>query len=187
MKFINTTAVVKIPEGVDLFLKSRNVKVRGPRGMLKRNFRHAKLDMTYNGEGRELKITQWFGRKKDTCVVQTIASHVENLITGVTKGYRIKMKAVYNHFPINISIADDSKSIEIRNFVGQKRERRVEMLDGVTVQKSTQKDEIILEGNDLENVSLCAAKIHQCVLVREKDIRMFLDGVYVSEVENIDN
>ena len=40
---------------------------------------------------------------------------------------------------------------------------------------------MILQGNDIENVSRSAALIHQVCLVKNKDIRKFLDGIYVSE------
>jgi large subunit ribosomal protein L9e len=38
-----------------------------------------------------------------------------------------------------------------------------------------------LEGNDLELVSRSAGLIQQSTLVKNKDIRKFLDGIYVSE------
>ncbi|KAK4345305.1 hypothetical protein RND71_035481 [Anisodus tanguticus] len=56
-----------------------------------------------------------------TAAIRTAVSHVENLITGVTKGYRYKMRFVYAHFPINASITGGNKSIEIRNFHSEKR------------------------------------------------------------------
>ena len=116
------------------------------------------------------------------------------MITGVTHGYRYKMRFVYAHFPINVAINKDGKKVEVRNFLGEKRVRHIDMLEGVTVMKSeAQKDEIILEGNDIEKVStsgrfiilswFVAAQIYQSVLVRNKDIRKFLDGIYVSETE----
>ena len=43
-----------------------------------------------------------------------------------------------------------------------------------------QKDELVLEGNNIENVSGMAAAIHDSCLVRNKDLRKFLDGLYVS-------
>lgn len=55
--------------------------------------------------------------------------------------------------------------------------RHVNMLDGVTVAESkAQKDELILVGNDVQNVSQSAASIQGLCKVRNKDIRKFLDG-----------
>merc|ERR1711974_46365 len=93
-----------------------------------------------------------------------------------------KMRAVYAHFPINCVISNEGKHIEIRKFLGEKYIRKVDMADGVTVVSSTkQKDELIIEGNDLEKVSQSAADIQQSTTVKKKDIRKFLDGIYVSE------
>ena len=60
------------------------------------------------------------------------------------------------------------------------------MQPGVEVAASkNQKDQIELTGNDLESVSQSAADIQQICRVRNKDIRKFLDGLYVSERGNI--
>ena len=42
-------------------------------------------------------------------------------------------------------------------------------------------DELLLTGNSLEAVSQSAALIQQSTTVKNKDIRKFLDGLYVSE------
>eukprot|EP00178_Gracilaria_changii_P003741 TRINITY_DN15643_c0_g1_i1.p2 TRINITY_DN15643_c0_g1~~TRINITY_DN15643_c0_g1_i1.p2 ORF type:complete len:159 (-),score=35.10 TRINITY_DN15643_c0_g1_i1:33-467(-) len=133
-------------------------------------------------KGKTAYVELWFGKRLQVSTVRTVATHIRNMITGVTKGYQYKMRFVYAHFPHNVSISDDGKAVEIRNFLGEKVVRRVEMLEGVTIVRSDDvKDEVVLTGNSIENVSQSAANINLITLVRNKDVRKFLDGVYVSQ------
>ena len=74
-----------------------------------------------------------------------------------------------------------------RNFLGEKLVRRITLGEGVEVEASKNvKDELVLSGNSIENVSQSAADIQQICRVRNKDIRKFLDGIYVSERGNVE-
>jgi large subunit ribosomal protein L9e len=65
------------------------------------------------------------------------------------------MRLVYAHFPINTSIVKDGKVLEIRNFLGEKVVRKVDMLPGVSISRSEKiKDQLELTGASLENVAL---------------------------------
>uniref|UniRef100_A0A7N0TBR4 Large ribosomal subunit protein uL6 alpha-beta domain-containing protein n=1 Tax=Kalanchoe fedtschenkoi TaxID=63787 RepID=A0A7N0TBR4_KALFE len=125
MKTILSSETMDIPEGVKIKVKAKVIEVEGPRGRLVRDFKHLNLDfelITDEETGKKkLKIDAWFGSRKTTAAIRTALSHVDNLITGVTKGYRYKMRFVYAHFPINASITNGSKGIEIRNFLGEKK------------------------------------------------------------------
>lgn len=115
---------------------------------------------------------------------RTVCSHIENMITGVTKGFKYKMRFCYAHFPINVSCVKDAGGdiVEIRNFLGEKKVRRVHLLEGVTYQRTADvKDQIEISGIDITKVSLSCAQISQSTAVKNKDIRKFLDGIYVSE------
>merc|ERR1712117_152155 len=149
MKTINSFQIVKVPDNVSVGVKARTVTVKGPRGVLKRNFRHMPIDMMMQTK-KELKVEKWFGTRKELAAVRTVCSHVE-----------------------------------IRNFLGEKFARHVNMLEGVTFKPSGSKDEFVLEGNDLELVSRSAALIQQSTTVKEKDIRKFLDGIYVSHKQTV--
>lgn len=71
----------------------------------------------------------------------------------VIQGYRFKMRAVYAHFPINLNMREDGTVVDIRNFLGEKYTRTVRMRTGVKCSPTGNKDEIQVEGNDLELVS----------------------------------
>merc|ERR1712224_699853 len=92
------------------------------------------------------------------------------------------MRAVYAHFPIKISIGKDGNRVEIRNFLGEKKVRVISLLQGVKCEHSGDvKEEILIKGTEIERVSRSAALICQSCRINKKDIRRFLDGIYVSE------
>jgi large subunit ribosomal protein L9e len=182
---------------------ARVVTVTGPLGTLTRDFTHIAMDLrvvemtttTDEDDATEavapatttttpvmlcLQVDLWFATRKQLACVRTVCSHCENLFTGVTRGFQYKMRFVYSHFPINVTLT--GTNVEIRNFLGEKRVRKVALLPGVDYERSANvKDQIVLSGIDIAAVSLTAARIQQATNIRNKDLRKFLDGIYVSE------
>ncbi|KAF9008960.1 ribosomal protein L6, alpha-beta domain-containing protein, partial [Cyathus striatus] len=183
MRDVLKTEELDIPENVQVSIKARLITVSGPRGTLTKNVRHVDMDIRLlTGKTTKVTLAVWQGGRKHVACLRTIRSLINNMVTGVTKGFQYKMRAVYAHFPINCIIQDGGSAVEIRNFLGEKTVRHVNMLDGVSISESkSQKDELILEGNDIDNVSQSAASIQGICRVRNKDIRKFLDGIYVSD------
>eukprot|EP00608_Synchroma_pusillum_P009160 CAMPEP_0198427558 /NCGR_PEP_ID=MMETSP1452-20131203/5995_1 /TAXON_ID=1181717 /ORGANISM="Synchroma pusillum, Strain CCMP3072" /LENGTH=192 /DNA_ID=CAMNT_0044147935 /DNA_START=78 /DNA_END=656 /DNA_ORIENTATION=+ len=187
MAAVLSSRTLAIPDTVELAVKARVVTVTGKRGTLTRSFKHLALDLSIEEteDGKQLKVELWFGTRKALAAIRTVCSHVENMIIGVTKGYKYKMRFVYAHFPINVTLTD--RTVEIRNFLGEKRVRRVDLIEGVDyVRTADVKDQIELSGIDISKVSLTAARLQQSTTVKNKDIRKFLDGVYVSEKGHIE-
>ncbi|KAF8417021.1 ribosomal protein L6, alpha-beta domain-containing protein [Tirmania nivea] len=183
MKYILSTEKLVVPDGVEVKILARTVTVAGSRGKLTKDLKHLNVSFVRQSPA-VIEIQLHHGLRKDVATLRTVKTLIENMITGVTKGYKYKMRYVYAHFPINVNIenVDGKTQVEIRNFIGEKIVRRVTMLPGVTVEASTNvKDELVLSGNSLENVSQSAADIQQACHVKNKDIRKFLDGIYVSE------
>jgi large subunit ribosomal protein L9e len=185
MRQLLSTRFVEIPADVKLSLDGRKVTVTGKRGTISRDFSHVTLDMRRVNK-TQLRVDLWFGNRKQLACVRTVCSHIQNMITGVTIGFKYKMRFVYAHFPINVTF--EKNTVEIRNFLGEKRVRKVPLSEGVTYVRSADvKDQIELSGIDLAKVSQDCANITQACLVKEKDIRKFLDGIYVSEKGNIED
>jgi len=181
-----STKTVTIPDGVTIAIKTRHVTIKGPRGELKEDLTHLPIDLQLSEDGKTVTVERWFTTGKQAASIRSACTHIDNMIIGVTKGFKYKMRFVYAHFPINVSIVNKDTRVEIRNFLGEKVIRVVEAMEGVTVKRSSDvKDEITLEGNSIKNVSRTCALIQQICAVKRKDIRKFLDGIYVSHKGNV--
>jgi len=189
MRYIHSEETLEVPENVKVSIRSRVITVEGPRGKLTKDLGH--IAVTFSLVKKSvIGIEIHHGSRKNVATLRTVRTLINNLIIGVTKGFKYKMRYVYAHFPINVNIDKNAETgnyeVEIRNFIGEKIVRRVAMQSGVDVEVSkAQKDELVLFGNSLEAVSQSAADIQQICKVRNKDIRKFLDGLYVSEKGNI--
>jgi large subunit ribosomal protein L6 len=169
------TRQVKIPEGVTARIEGNLVKVTGPKGMLMREMYYPNVSLTV--ENGEFSITTESERKKILAVCGTFAAHLRNMCTGVTKGYQYRMRVVYSHFPIQLKLAGNR--IEIGNFLGEKRSRFARIEKDVKVALGS--DEVTLTGIDKEAVGKTAANIEHATRIRERDPRVFQDGVYIVE------
>merc|ERR1712003_44924 len=153
----------------------------GPRGEVKKDFSHLsvelqKMNIKNNSKrsGWHIRIRMWFGGYKQACSVNTLKSLIENMITGVTEGYKYKMRLVYSHFPINAIIPKDGTSITVRNFLGGKQDKLIPMIGGTKVRLTPGnevKDELVFEGNDNAALSLCCARVSQVCKTGRKDVR----------------
>jgi len=169
---------VKIPENVQVKIEDYTVAVKGAKGELKRDFSFIKGRGIYiKIEDSKVVIESFFADRRKKALIGTIASHIENMITGVTKGWRYKLKIVTTHFPVTVKVQGDKVYIE--NFLGEKAPRVAKILPGVKV--TVKGRDVIVEGIDIEAVGQTAANIELATKVKDKDRRVFVDGIYIYE------
>jgi len=176
-KILHYVEEVDIPDNVGVEISGMKVKVKGPKGELVKDFSHIRR-VILRKENSKVIVETYFANRKVKACVGTIASHIRNMIIGVTKGYRYKLKIVYSHFPISVKV--QGKKIIIENFLGEKAPRITEIYgDDVTVR--VEGDDVIVEGIDIEHVGQTAANIEKVARVKEYDPRVFMDGIYIYE------
>jgi large subunit ribosomal protein L6 len=166
---------IQVPDGVEVAVEGRKVTVKGAKGALTRDFSYVPISI--EGNGKTVRVWAEWPRKKEAALVGTIYSHIQNMITGVEKGFSYKLKIVFSHFPISVKV--QGKIVVIENFTGERRARKIKTSGDVKVK--VQSEDIVVEGINLEDVSQTAANIEQATKVKKKDPRVFLDGIYVYE------
>ena len=166
---------IQVPDAVKVSEKHKILNVEGPLGKTRKNFKKIPVDLKV--DGKNIIVKSVGTRKKDYAIFKTAESLVNTLIKGVQTGYTYKMKIVYAHFPITVKVKDGY--IHVENFQGE-RAARVSKVFGNTkvVPKG---DDVLITGPVLTDVSQTAASLQQNTKVKNKDSRVFLDGVYLFE------
>jgi large subunit ribosomal protein L6 len=175
MRLPEISRIIPVPNDVAISIAGKTVTVKGKNATLARDFSYAPISL--EADGKNVRISAQWPRKKESAMVGTIESHIKNMITGVTKGYTYKLKIVFSHFPITVKI--QNKAVLVENFTGERRARKAKILGDVKVK--LEGDDIIVQGANLEDVSQTAANIETMTRVTNKDPRVFLDGLFVFE------
>jgi len=166
---------VEIPRDVKVEIKGRKVAATGPRGSISEDLFHMSVELETKNDRVVVRSTG--SKKRDRAIVGTAAAHITNMVKGVTKGFSYRLKIVYAHFPVTVKVLEKEKRVSIENFGGEKTPRFASIVGEVSVKVSG--DEVIVEGTRLEEVSRTASNIEEATRIKEKDQRVFLDGIYV--------
>ncbi len=164
---------IDIPEGVEVSLKKNMLQVKGKLGQTYQNFKKIPVKLEV-AEGK-VKLKAIGTRKRDYAILNTARSLVRNLCEGVQEGYTVKLKVVFAHFPITVKVQGNLVLIE--NFQGE-RSARTANIEGST-KVNPKGEDVIVTGPVLTEVTQTAANIQQRTKVKNKDHRVFLDGIYI--------
>ena len=109
-------------------------------------------------------------------MIYTIVAHLNNLIKGVQEKYEYTMKMCFNHFPMTVDLSP--KEAVIKNFLGEKIARRAKIVDGVNVKIN--KDIVVITSVDKEAAGQTAANFETATKIRNRDRRVFQDGIFIT-------
>jgi large subunit ribosomal protein L6 len=166
--------LIPIPEAVNVKLENFTLVVAGPKGELRRDFRHPRIKLELSG--KEIKLSSEIENRRTSAVLGSWAAHMRNMMTGAEKGWAASLKAVYSHFPVKMNVEADR--LVIQNFLGE-RKPRVAKIAGET-KVDVKKDDITVTGPNKEHVGQTCGNIELASRVVGRDRRVVQDGVLIT-------
>ncbi|MGD1834677.1 MAG: 50S ribosomal protein L6 [Nitrososphaeraceae archaeon] len=165
---------IVIPESIKVKKDDNLLIVEGKTGIVKKDF--TKIPTEILLEKNKITIKPPGKRRKDLAMINTVKSIISSMIKGSEKGFTYKLKIIFSHFPISVKVKGDKVFVE--NYFGE-RSPRVSQIIGSTTKVKVNGEDVIVSGPSLEYVSQTASNIEKSTKIRNKDQRVFLDGVYL--------
>ena len=168
---------IEIPENITAEINGNWLKIAGPEGEVRKRFDTEHLE--FKKEGNEIIIGNKKSTKREKMMMNTIKSHVQNMIKGTQKKFEYHLKVCFNHFPITVEIKGED--ILVKNFLGEKVPRKTKIPEGVQVEINN--DIIKVRSANKELAGQVAANFETITKIRNRDRRVFQDGIFITNKE----
>lgn len=166
---------IEIPEGVEITLNDGEIAVKGKEGELKRTFNVSRI--IFEKKDNKIIIGNKKATKTEKKIMNSITAHIKNMIFGVQNKFEYKLKICFSHFPFTVDIQGDVATI--KNFLGEKISRKCIIPKDANVK--IDKQEIIVTAINKEIAGQAAANFENATKIRNRDKRVFQDGIYITE------
>ncbi|MDD5253606.1 MAG: 50S ribosomal protein L6 [Candidatus Nanoarchaeia archaeon] len=167
-------AELVIPEGVEVEIHENLVKVKGPKGDLSKEFHYP--NVIIKKQENKIMLNSKKATKREKRMIGTFKAHIRNMLLGVSEQYEYTLRICSSHFPVTVTT--DKNEVIIKNFLGEKVPRKAKILNGVEVKVNA--DKITVIGVDRDKTGQTAANIEQACRIKKRDIRVFQDGIYIT-------
>jgi len=166
---------IQLTEGIKAEVKGSTIAISGKLGTNTRIFNDALVSIKVDGgkivldHTKEKKLVE-----KGMNAENALSKEIANDMKGVTQHYELKMKSIHAHFPITVEVK--GTVININNIIGERVPRVAKIVGATKVEIKGQN--VRLSGPSLDDVSQTAANIRKACVMRNKDTRVFQDGLY---------
>ncbi|VVB83596.1 50S ribosomal protein L6 [uncultured archaeon] len=165
---------IEIPEGIETKIDGARVIVEKDGKKNEREF--DLMNLALEKKGNEIIIGNKKSSKNEKKRINTIASHIQNMIKGVQEKFEYKLKICFSHFPITVEVKGNEAII--KNFLGERSPRKVKIPAGANVQ--IDKEIITIDASDKETAGQAAANFENVTRIVNRDRRIFQDGIFIT-------
>lgn len=164
---------IEIPEGFDIEIKGHEISVRKEGKEIRKNFPRA----LFEKEGNKLVLVIKNATKKERKNLNSVVAHVKNMLKGLNEKFVYKLQVCAVHFPMNVAVKGEN--FIIKNFLGETKERKAKILPNAEVDVNGVI--ITVKSSDKDAAGQTAANIEKAAKVRNRDRRVFQDGIFMTE------
>ncbi|MCX8166614.1 MAG: 50S ribosomal protein L6 [Candidatus Micrarchaeota archaeon] len=161
--------VIPLPENVTAEVNGNLITIKGPKGSVTR---HLKWRSRVAVEGKTIIITS-----NSLMDLNTAKAHLTNNLKGVQEPFSKHLKIVHAHFPITLETKGNK--IYIKNFLGEKKPREAKIIGDVKIEVKGK--DVFMRSCDIEALGQTYANIKSALKIRQRDSRVFQDGIYEIE------
>ncbi|MCX8158687.1 MAG: 50S ribosomal protein L6 [Candidatus Pacearchaeota archaeon] len=166
---------LEIPSGIECEIIDKTIKCKKGSVVLEKKLPLLNINLTIKDNKIILFCKK--GNKNDYKKIKSFIAHIKNLFEGLTEKYVYKLEAVFVHFPMTLKI--EGNKLIINNFLGEKTPRYAEILPNVDVEIKGQK--ITISSHDKDAAGQTAANFERATKIRNRDRRIFQDGIFIVE------
>ena len=166
----------ELPDGIQAVVEDSELILKKDSKELRRKL-HPAIGLKI--EGNKLTIKARKTSKKEKKIFGSLKAHIKNMIKGLTEGFTYRLQVSNVHFPMNVIYDKDNSELVVKNFLGEKEDRRIKLNKEVDVK--VDKGNIELTSYDIEKAGQAAANIEKGTKVRNKDRRIYQDGIFITK------
>ena len=141
---------IAIPAGVNVSINNELISVKGPLGTLEFGLAGSRVGVTC--ENNEIQCKSLDGSKHSRAMSGTVRATINNMVTGVSKGFEKKLTLV------GVGYRAQAQGDKLNLTLGFSHPVVYQMPKGVKVETPSQSD-IVLKGIDKQQVGQVAAEI----------------------------
>ncbi|MEM0074305.1 MAG: hypothetical protein QW091_01325 [Candidatus Micrarchaeaceae archaeon] len=173
---------IEIPKEIKIEIDAENksIKITGRLGSTTKKL-NAKL-LSAKTENGKLIIETVHNKsleKKAVLAQQALASEIRRAIKGCQEGITKHMRVIYAHFPISFEIKNNV--LYAKNMFGERLPRKAKIIGDTKVEIKGQ--DISISGVDPYDVNQTVSNLFALSFLKQKDERVFQDGIYVVREE----
>lgn len=149
------------------------IKITGPQGEVEKKLAHSKIKIL--SKNNKIILESKKATKEEKKVLNSFFAHLKNMLKGVAEKHTYKLKICSGHFPMSVSVSNNQ--LIVKNFLGESVPRKLTIKPNAEVK--VEGNEIIVTSTSKETAGQIAADIEQLTKIKNRDLRIFQDGIWI--------